>query len=78
MEKLEIKCSNCDKDLATIYITDPDQDIEQKIVVHCPFCNDKSFIFKAKGKISFAPANNVIPIDIREEGDVFHYDTETV
>lgn len=43
---LIIKCSNCNKDLADIWVTGREPGLERKIVGECPHCGDKSFPVK--------------------------------
>lgn len=44
-----ISCSNCNKPLVDLLITDPEADFNWKCVAECCYCGDKSFIKEVKG-----------------------------
>jgi len=48
--KIEIKCSNCRVPLAEVWTSEQDSEITTKIIVHCPHCQEQSFITEVKEK----------------------------
>lgn len=44
-----IYCSNCNKPLVDLFITDAKADLNWKCVAECCYCGDKSFIKEVKG-----------------------------
>lgn len=44
-----ISCSNCNKPLVDLFITDAEADLIWNCVAECCYCGDKSFIKEVKG-----------------------------
>jgi DNA-directed RNA polymerase subunit RPC12/RpoP len=66
-----ITCSNCRKELGSIIIKNSDPSIITKLVVKCPFCDDKSFMKKIVGKFHFGTVENIVMSGSYEEDGVF-------
>lgn len=64
-------CSNCNKPLVDLFITDTQNDFVWKCVAECCYCNDKSFIQEVKGM--FRPGG-CVTVD-KENPDHFTQDT---
>lgn len=68
---LIISCSNCNKPLVDLFITNTEADIQWQCVAECCYCGDKSFIKDVKG--IFRPGG-CITVD-KENPDHFIQDT---
>lgn len=62
-KKTTIVCSACGKDLVVIWITRPTIQIHSKIVVECPFCEDKSFVHEFDGQFLLGYVDDVVIVD---------------
>lgn len=83
-----LKCSNCNKPLVDLLITDSEADIKWKCVAECCYCGDKSFIteingmFRPGGCITIDRNNpdhfvqNTLLIDIINDEDKIVFKTE--
>ena len=59
-ETQTIKCSNCEADLFRVAVKDAIGVDFYKVVVECPFCNDKSFQYKVEGLFRWIPLDKVV------------------
>lgn len=53
-EREIISCSSCDSPLLDLLVNQTGEIIEWKIVAHCPFCQDRSFIKVINGIFSYS------------------------
>jgi hypothetical protein len=79
-----IKCINCGKDLADIWITKPDVKIESRISCLCPYCNEYTAAIKIDGQYCLGELENssvaIVDTNVEEyEGECFcqHVTIET-
>lgn len=54
-------CSNCERNLADIWVIDPNAQITEKYWANCPYCGDKSYQQQISGGV--APGGYARPID---------------
>lgn len=58
-----LRCSLCNKALLTIWVVQPEIEVEWDVVAECP-CGDESESLHIKGKFKHAPADGVFVNDI--------------
>lgn len=66
-EHVAFNCSNCNKLLAKVWLTQPDFQMTSKIVANCPYCGDKSFEKAVEGAFHLEHTENTT-IDHVENG----------
>lgn len=48
-----LQCSSCQKDLANIFCSETNDDINWKIKANCPYCGDSSFVIEFEGLFQY-------------------------
>ena len=67
---IPIKCSNCKKNIAELWITDESHPAKSKVVVNCAYCGDKSYAKQISGKFYIgSPADDKVLIAEQELDD---------
>ncbi len=70
-----LKCSNCRKLLADLWVTNPSIKEKFKYRAKCPYCKDKSYIAEIEGGIAYAGIYNQIDEDNdKKVTDVEHFE----
>ena len=64
-----IKCPNCKKELLDCVSIDC-EDTTTKIIVHCPICEDDSFLVKMDGLVQFGSIPPFYLVDVKLTNDI--------
>lgn len=74
--EFHIGCSNCGVPLGHVFNSDPEIPYLTRLVINCPYCGDKSYVYDIKGKYFLGSTDFVVYIDMQEIGGITYMKTE--
>lgn len=62
-----LDCAKCNKKLCDIWITQPNLDVNSKVLAQCDYCGDRSFEKEIRGKFHIGITDDSTIVDINHD-----------